>query len=159
MIVPSGWNKLFECESVRSCVLFEATNHALTTRLQPAFGPRYWCCFVVSVVGIADFLGLGSPGGPKHHSIAHYWHGKTVQRVQSTYWISGPALDRQHNGRKLQIYSNTQRDPLVVLWPSGFLKALGTKAKKPYLFRKVLIGLSTPRYKKTQGNTTTTRSH
>ncbi len=32
-----------------------------------------------------------------------------------------------------------QKDPEVVFWPSVFLKAWGTKAKQPDIFRKILV--------------------
>ena len=32
-----------------------------------------------------------------------------------------------------------QKDPVVVYWPSVFLEAWGTKAKKPHFFQKILV--------------------
>ncbi len=32
-----------------------------------------------------------------------------------------------------------QRDPAVVVWPSGFLEAWGTKAKKPHTVQKQVV--------------------
>jgi hypothetical protein len=42
----------------------------------------------------------------------------------------------------------TQRDPVVVYWPSGFLEAWGTKAKKPQFSRNVLFLLALPQGQK-----------
>ncbi len=32
-----------------------------------------------------------------------------------------------------------QKDPEVVFWPSGILEAWGTKAKKPHIFKNILV--------------------
>jgi hypothetical protein len=50
-----------------------------------------------------------------------------------SYQLSG------HQGPAGTGQTPCQRDPGVVFGPSGFLKALGAKAKKPHIFRKGMI--------------------
>ncbi len=44
-------------------------------------------------------------------------------------------------GRILKRFSGLfyQKEPEVVLWPSGFLEAWGSKAKKPHIFHTIVF--------------------
>ncbi len=48
---------------------------------------------------------------------------------------------------------NDQRDPVVVYWPSGFLEAWGTKAKKPQISRNILLAWPCRRRRQGKKNT------
>ena len=54
--------------------------------------------------------------------------------------------DKEQSGFKIGLQGCflIQRDPVVVFWPSCFLEAWGTKAKKPHMVKNITVFLAVP---------------